>query len=137
MEGTATTALRARTPKPEMQYSLFEYLYRDASNYKAHGELLLLGGATSADIVEIRPHLDVGEYFVAELVGVPPLQGELYQYSGGPTEDDHVFHEFVDLRPATKSEVEALPLWGTLETLKSRLEASRRGGVQFATTRFG
>ena len=109
------------------QFSVFEYLYRDAGNYKAWGELLLLGGATEADIEEIRCQLDLGEYFVPELVGIPPLQVKLHQYSGGPSGDDHIFHEFVDLRPATNLEADSLPLWGTLETLKARFQESGNG----------
>lgn len=107
---------------PDAQYSVFEYRYRDAGNYKAWGTLLLLGDVTDTDIEEIRSHLDRGEYFVPERVGIPPLQGELYKYSGGPTEDDHAFHEFVDLKPATKLEIDNLPLWGTVECLKARFQ---------------
>lgn len=125
MEGLGTSYICTRASKPETRYSVFEYLYRDASNYKAWGELLLLGAVTDSDAAKIRHHLDMGEYFVPELVGVPPLQAELYQYGNGPSEDDHVFHEFVDLRPATKLEVEILPLWGTLESLKECFRASR------------
>jgi len=108
-------------------FSVFEYLYRDAGNYKAWGKFLLLGEVADTDIEEIRGYLDRGEYFVPDRVGIPPLQGELYQYSGGPTEDDHVFHGFVDLRPATKSEIGTLSLWGALETLKERFQAARSG----------
>ena len=125
MEGSETTNLRLRAYLPNGRFSVFEYLYRDASNYKAYGKLLLLGGVTKADIIEVRSYLDSGEFFVPELVGVLPLQGELYQYSDGPTEDDHDFHEFVDLRPATEKEVETLPLWGTLGALKARFQTSQ------------
>lgn len=126
MEGTSASGIGSHTLRRRVHYSVFEYLYRDASNYKAHGELLLLGNASTADIAEIRRHLDMGEYFVAELVGVPPLQGEL----GVSNDDDHDFHEFVDLRAATHVEVRTLPTWGTLQTLKIRFEASRRGHMR-------
>lgn len=118
------------------QFSVFEYLYRDASNYKAWGALLLLGAATDANTEAIRRHLELGEYFIPGLLGIPSLDVELHQYSGGPTEDDHFFHEFVDLRAATKQETEALPLWGTLAALKARFRESRSRFQRHASTRF-
>lgn len=125
MEGTHTANTRPRAPTPESQYSIFEYLYRDASNYKAWGALRLLGRASVEDGDEIRRHLEMGEYFVPELVGVPPLQGELFRLSDGPTDDDHIFHEFVELRPAAFPRDGTLPVRGTVEELIARFKALR------------
>lgn len=74
--------------------TVFEYLYRDASNYKAWGSLLLEGIASSSQIEELRALMDERRYFIPQQVGAPPLQEQLYEYSRGPTEDDHVWHEF-------------------------------------------
>ncbi len=64
-------------------------------------------------------------YFVAEQVGVPPLYEELYSYSNGPTVDDHAYHEFHGLRVATDSEVNSLPIWGTVLELIKRFKRER------------
>lgn len=76
----------------------FDYLYRDASNFKAFGSVTLDRRINDAELAAIRGKLDGGEFFIAEQVGVPPLYEKLYQSSGGPTEADHCWHEFVALR---------------------------------------
>lgn len=93
-------------------YSVFEYLYRDANNFKAFGELLLSGKITNDYVTELNSYLYSGEFFVAEQVNVPTLYSHLWEYSNGPTISDHAFHEFSSLRPATNEEVSSLDLWG-------------------------
>jgi len=101
----------------QKRYSVFEYLYRDASNYKAWGEILLSGVSSQNDIAILRASLDSDIYFVAEQVGIPALYGELWELSGGPTSDDHALHEFVALRPATEDEIKSVRLFGDLSNL--------------------
>jgi len=96
---------------------VFEYLYRDAANYKAWGEILLSGVPSQDDIAVLRACLESGEYFVAEQVGIPPVYKELWDLSDGPTSDDHALHEFVALRAASKNERKSLPLFGELSSL--------------------
>jgi len=79
-------------------WTAFDYMYRDAGNFKAFGTVMLEGGVSSADQKLIRCHLESGEFFIAEQVGVPPLYGELCKWSDGPTSDDHCWHEFVGVR---------------------------------------
>lgn len=93
-------------------YTVFEYLYRDAGNYKAWGSVLLTGTVTPVQEAEFRKLLDGGEFFVAEKVGIPPLNRELWTWSGGPTEGDHGFHEFYGFRTAVGEDL-AEPLWGS------------------------
>ena len=102
------------TPK---EYCVFEYLYRDASNYKAYGEILLSGVPSESDIELLRTYLESGEYFVAEQVGIPAVYNELWDLSGGPNSDDHALHEFVALRKATEDEKITLSLFGDLPNL--------------------
>ena len=104
-------------------YSVFEYLYRDAANYKAWGSLLLSGKPTQEDIAVLRACTESGEYFVAEQVGIPPLYEELWALSDGPTEDDHALHEFVELRTANKEDTETLPVFGELTKLLKTFRA--------------
>ena len=107
-------------------YYVMEYMYRDANNFKAFGQLLLTGEITDSDIVEIKSFLDSGEYFVAEQVDVPTLYSQLWKYSNGPTIADHAFHEFIELRSATDKEAASLEVWGDMATLSSTFHNVRQ-----------
>jgi hypothetical protein len=71
---------------------LFEYLYRDASNWKQHGQAVFTNTAEIllSDIEErIRASLEDWEWFIAEMVDL-----ETCFISNHNTEDDHPWHEF-------------------------------------------
>lgn len=108
-----------------MPYTVFAYLYRDASNYKAFGEVWLTGAISDDERSTIMHSFDSGEFFVAEQVGIPPLYRELFEYSGGRTEDDHAWHVFDGLRCA-----QDLPgnteVWGTISKLSVTFAAAQR-----------
>lgn len=107
---------------------VFEYLYRDAGNFKTHGCLLLKGerkrnGSESS----IRSCLEWGDQFVAEQIGVPPLcEAHWASVGEGPSDLDHAFHEFVGLR-APEPDERALEVWGALDELVRRMQAAARG----------
>jgi hypothetical protein len=82
-------------------WTAFEYVYRDADNFKAFGTVTLDGAVSEADESIVRTHLNGGEFFIAEQIGVPPLYKQLYQWSDGPTRSDHCWHEFVCFRELT------------------------------------
>jgi hypothetical protein len=63
------------------KFSVFSYLYRDASNYKAFGLLLLKGTASAGDVETWRQHFESGEFLIAEQLGIPPLYAELWAFS--------------------------------------------------------
>lgn len=98
-------------------FSVFEYLYRDGANYKSWGVVLLTGVSSESDVTVLRECLESKEFFVAEQVGIPVLYEPLWDLSGGLTEEDHAYHEFVDLRLATKEEAVLLPVWGSVSQL--------------------
>ena len=114
-----------------MENSVFEYLYRDASNYKAFGVLLLEGKASKPHRAKIVEVLDGGEFFVAEQVGVPTLYQELWKFSNGPTEDDHVWHTFVRLRAATNGDLQEVG-WGTLDLLVEKGAAVKKWNLSLS-----
>lgn len=103
-------------------FSIFEYCYRDASNYKSWGFLLLQGAALSGDMEDLQRHFDSGSYFIAEQLCIPPLYAALWAFSGGPSVDDHVWHTFHALRPATAQEMGA-PVFDTVENLLQKIKA--------------
>ena len=57
-------------------YSVFEYLYRDADNFKAFGQLLF-SRVSEEYITELESYFEYGEYFVAEQVNIPALYSKL------------------------------------------------------------
>ena len=103
--------------------SVFEYMYRDAGNWKTYGAVLLAGFDQSAE-ARILGSLDSGKAFVAEQVSIPALCEKHWKDCGdGPSDMDHAFHEFVCLRPATIEDRESLQvemsLVGLLEKFAS------------------
>lgn len=108
-------------------YYVMEYLYRDANNFKVFGQLLLTGKSSDSDFSEIKTSLDSGEYFVAEQVDIPPLYSQLWKYSNGPTNADHAYHEFIEIRSATDEEISSLAVWGDMSTLISKFRYVRQG----------
>ncbi|MFN2316549.1 MAG: hypothetical protein ABR551_04270 [Gemmatimonadales bacterium] len=102
----------------------FTYLYRDASNYKAHEDMLLKGELTPELEARLRGALIDDEYFIPEKVGVPSLRERLYQYSdGASTDDDHLLHEVLEIRAATPEEASAGAALMSVEELVRRFEA--------------
>jgi hypothetical protein len=67
----------------------FEYLYRDAGNYKTFETVVLKGVLHREDIM---PFLYEGEYFIPSQVKLLDLQPDL------KTELDHVWHEIVEIK---------------------------------------
>ncbi|MES1991709.1 MAG: hypothetical protein V4441_12265 [Pseudomonadota bacterium] len=105
-----------------MTQTIFEYLYRDASNYKAHGAVLLSGRLDDAAERKIRDQLSADPYFVASELGVPDLRSELWKYSGGcPNEDDHLWHEFVRFGDANLTDVQTLNFCGSVDDFVARI----------------
>lgn len=93
----------------QASYVVFDYLYRDASNYKVFGSAWLAGTLTKDEQSEIFACCSGGEFFIAEQIGIPALYQGLYEHGGGPTEDDHVWHTLEGFRNCMP-----LPTGGTL-----------------------
>src|SRR3546814_11413371 len=100
----------------EGHFTVFEYMYRDAGNFKTEGRMLLSGMDPEAEAV-IRGCLEWGDQFVAEQVGVPALCEEHWDSVGeDPSDLDHAYHEFVCLRTADRDD-RVVTEWGALGTL--------------------
>lgn len=105
-------------------YFVFEYMYRDAGNWKTHGALLLIGDAESAH-ESLEEYFEWGGLFVAEQIGVPSLCVEHFSACGvGPSDLDHAYHEFAGLRPATAEDVVAMPVAGALSDMLMRVRTA-------------
>ncbi|MDK2759884.1 MAG: hypothetical protein KYX64_00830 [Sphingopyxis sp.] len=103
---------------------IFDYLYRDASNYKAFGSFGLTGTLSDAERSELAACLDGGEFFVAEQVGVPPLYAVLFEHGGGPSEDDHAWHMFEGFRDEAELP-DGLQVWGKASVLLAAFRAAK------------
>lgn len=64
------------------------YLYRDASNYKAHNEAILAGEMTREHVRRITARMN-DEYFIPRDVGLPEQRITDYR-----TDDDHCWFEW-------------------------------------------
>ena len=110
------------------QLHAFEYLYRDAGNWKTHGLVLLQGLCSPGVQAGIVGALDSGLYFVAEQVGVPALQRRHNaEYGGADADLDHAFHEFVELRPATTADLKQAELTLSAAEVERRFVGAKRG----------
>src|SRR3546814_18733440 len=88
----------------DVDYIIFEYLYRDAGNYKTHGTVLLAGRTTPADEATVRASLD-DACFVAEQVGIAPLKPQHLLNCGSESGRlDHGFHKVAVMRAGTDAE---------------------------------
>lgn len=106
-----------------MPWTKFDYLYRDASNHKAHGCIAFEGTFSDEQSQRIVSRFHDGNLFVAEQIDVPVLYGQLYRWSGGATWDDHCWHEwdgfehFDDEKPPPNVFV-----WGSTTDFLCRIE---------------
>ena len=69
--------------------SKFNYLYRDASNYKQFGYVVFSGEFTEQDKILMLGNLHEGDFFIPGNVGLPSLQEKFESVSI----DDHPWHE--------------------------------------------
>ena len=98
-------------------YSVVEYLYRDASNYKEYGEILIEGVFSDTDVQRIRKYMyDKGQFFIPEEIGIQPLQPKLWAKYNGPAEDDHQWHSIECIHIAKQEDLQ-LQVWGTKQQL--------------------
>jgi hypothetical protein len=112
-------------------FSIFEYLYRDASNYKVWGTLLLDGVANETDLHVLASKFESGGLFIAEQLGIPALYADLWEFSNGPTEDDHVWHTFHALRAVTPDDTCA-EVFGSVADLVTKFKSVREWNLELS-----
>lgn len=113
----------------KQEFCLFEYMYRDGGNWKTVGLLLMEGNCEGVQ-VELKSLLEWADQFVAEQVGIPPLQEKHFADCGeGPSDLDHAFHEFIQLRPTTEEERRGMKVHCTLQDFVAPMQkaADQRG----------
>ncbi len=74
----------------------FAYMYRDASNYKQHGEVIFTNEShlpLNEIEKQIRSFLNDGEFFIARQIQLEE------RFSAVLYDDDHPWHEFVGVEP--------------------------------------
>ena len=117
----------AASRKAPAAHCVFEYLYRDAGNWKTFGMLLLSGAVTDEATSTITKTLDWNNTFVAEQVGIPSLCPQHFKDCGsdGPGDLDHAYHEFDALRSATEEETQTLTVFGSVDDLARKFALTR------------
>lgn len=106
----------------------FEYLYRDAANYKFSGSVIFAGSDTGLRMDDarrrIRGCLLDAENFVADQLYLDDLF-PVGQYEF-PTEDDHCYHEFYGLSATAAAPTD--PFSRTIDDLVRQVERIGPGG---------
>lgn len=104
----------------------FVYMYRDASNYKQHGEVIL-SNETQRTVEEvdkqIRSLLSDGLFFIARQVQVEE------RFFDVVSEDDHPWHEYVSVEATTDLTFDPVPEEKRdIEQFLKELEQAHRSG---------
>ena len=104
----------------------FVYMYRDASNYKQHGEVIL-PNETQRTVEEvdtqIRSLLSDGLFFIARQVQVEE------RFFAVVSEDDHPWHEYVSVEATTDPAFDPIPeLQRDISNFLKELEQAHRSG---------
>ena len=104
----------------------FVYMYRDASNYKQHGEVIL-SNETQRTVEEvdkqIRSLLSDGLFFIARQVQVEE------RFFDVVSEDDHPWHEFVSVEATTDPTIDPVPEEKRdISTFLKELDQAHRSG---------
>jgi len=107
------------------KFTVIEYLYRDAANYKVWSRIRFAGVFSKEDVETIQFCMYDGEFFTPQEVSLPPLQPLLWEEFGGPNDDDHDWHSIERVRLATQDDM-ALPLHGTTNELVAAFQALRK-----------
>ena len=84
----------------------FIYLYRDASNYKQHGEVILSNEkqlAVEEIDQQVRSLLSDGCFFIAQQVQIEE------RFFAVATEDDHPWHEFMQVEATADPVFDPVP----------------------------
>jgi hypothetical protein len=105
----------------------FEYLYRDASNYKDNGWIVLQGDRMSVREANKRlsSAFDSGLYFIADQIDIPEVfLWKLYPVS----DDDHCWHEFEGLERTTAQATDPRSLTEFVEAVEN---SAKRGWREF------
>lgn len=104
----------------------FEYLYRDAANYKNYGSVVF-ANPSNLSIAEIerqiRQHLIDGEFIDIAGLGIPHL------YFDNLTENDHTWREFVAVEVTEEKDVEGKVIEAFLEIFNSCRNSLNNVGV--------
>jgi hypothetical protein len=110
------------------KHCVFEYLYRDAGNFKARGRLLLEGVLAPDEVERLKERLFDREYFIAEQLNVPTPYEQLWDECGSePSKElDHVWHEFSCVREASADDISQLDPWGPASRLLFAVENTSR-----------
>jgi hypothetical protein len=93
----------------------FEYLYRDAGNYKLYNSVIFSNKhMNNIDDIEtkIRNKLIDGEFFIPEAWKIKRLGFENYD-----SESDHVYHEFIALTQTDKLPTEKEDIFSFLQRI--------------------
>lgn len=113
--------MSAHKLEEKTDYCVFEYLYRDGGNWKTWGAILLSGRLPVGARQKIESCFETDGLFVAEQIHIESLCPAHFERYSGPTQLDHAYHEFHDLRVATKEDVATMVVAESVSSFLSRV----------------
>lgn len=116
------TASSMRECEGDGRLTAFDYLYRDAGNFKSRGTILLRGELSDDEQSQITSVMEADEFFVAEQVSTPALYAPLFELSGGRIMADHAWHSFSGFRSASPEEGARRALWSSARDVVAAFE---------------
>lgn len=78
-----------------MRVTIVPYMYRDASNFKAFGDIIVAGAITDEQRAALKASLDVNDTFIPEQLHLEHLGWQEDTWTSFPASDDHVWHELL------------------------------------------
>jgi len=108
-------------------WTIVDYLYRDAGNNKAFGQVALEGAVTHEEERLIRSKMPDDQLFIAEQIGLRSLCVELEKWSNGLTDEDHCWHELGGFNAVSDlAQIDGVTRWGAASDFADRFRALGR-----------
>lgn len=102
--------------------TVFNYLYRDGSNYKQWGSVVFAGTVSDVLTQRFARSLESGEFFIADQLRVP----EVFPGTWPIYADDHCWHEWAGFEATDASPDD--PVSRTIEQFVGDAEQARARG---------
>ena len=100
----------------------FDYMYRDAGNFKAYGSIFVSGKMANEEEASILEAMEANEFFIAEQLAIPSLYATLFRYSDGMIDSDHAWHSFRGFRALDPISAPPELIWGQAHELVAAFE---------------
>lgn len=100
-----------------MENTKIQYMYRDASNYKEHNEVIFAGKVSQKDFLYLIELMEKDIGFIASEVGLESLQERMTSF---PSSDDHVYHTIDGITLTEEEPTESITIEEFMNLIRNR-----------------